>query len=603
MQAVLRVMGGVTCVLACLALVSCAQAPGKAAGLQTYRAPAHVPATEPAMNPYLAQTYNNQGHWNDAATDSTEIAVPRGFYEVTPGSWDLVPNETIGIPFYNDLVQGREVYWFWAGLTMRKLHRVEGRFVEIDRVAVPMDLPGYRGVSPHERVQQAAAVRRFLDAGDERGLLDYLRAQPNRLMSAVEDQVRQGFLYALLTRDHAFIGSNARGLIRIDQADPSDPYSRMLPPRQVTLPDALFDDERAKRHTIFPTDTVFGLSMSFNGYLVVNTIGGRIITFDRKTLQVIDVFTAPDADEVFTNSFATSPECEGGAVYVASNRRMYRLVVTADGRIRSDAAAGGWQATYDRGIRLPVGKIADGTGATPTLMGFGPDEDKLVVITDGARKMRLVAFWRDGIPADFKPRPGLDPRIADQIEVGMGQGVDVVQSEQSVVAYGPYAFVINNIPVGPTKPYLGPGAYYRGLLIGATRPPSAGGAMYRWERSRRAWAPLWVRPDVGILATVPMISGGSRMVIVDGYLAGRLNEAFHLGMDLDTGKTVMSIATGSDPIFNGTYTGLKIDRDGSLMYTMMFGLVRFHVSRMRKVPGPPESISIPSASPAGVRRP
>jgi hypothetical protein len=107
-------------------------------------------------------------------------------------------------------VQGREVYWFWAGLTMRKLHRAEGRFVEIDRVAVPMDLPGYRGVSPHERVQQAAGVRRFLDAGDERGLLDYLRAQPNRLMSAVEDQVRHGFLYALLTRDHAFIGSNAR---------------------------------------------------------------------------------------------------------------------------------------------------------------------------------------------------------------------------------------------------------------------------------------------------------------------------------------------------------------------------------------------------------
>jgi hypothetical protein len=265
---------------------------------------------------------------------------------------------------------------------------------------------------------------------------------------------------------------------------------------------------------------------------------------------------------------------------------MYRLVVGADGRFRSDAAAGGWQATYDRGIRLPVGKIADGTGATPTLMGFGPDEDKLVVITDGAKKMRLVAFWRDGIPADFKPRPGLDPRIVDQVEVEMGPGVDVVQSEQSVVAYGPYAFVINNIPVGPPKPYLGPGAYYRGLLIGATRPPSAGGAMFKWDTTRRAWQPRWVRNDVGILATVPMISGGSRMVIVDGYLAGRLNEAFHLGMDLDTGETVMSIATGSDPIFNGTYTGLKIDRDGSLMYTMMFGLVRFDVSRMRRVSSP-----------------
>jgi hypothetical protein len=546
------------------------------------------PNTQPPMNPYLARTYNNQGHWNDACTDSTEIAVPRGFYEVTPGSWDLVPNETIGIPFYNDVVQGKEVYWFWAGLTMRKLHRVEGRFVEIDRVAVPMDLPGYRAVSPHERVQQAAAVRKFLDAGDEPGLLAYLRAQPNRLMQAVEDQVRHGFLYAMLTRDHAFIGSNARGLIRIDQADPADPYSRMLPPRQVTLPDALFDDERAKRHTIFPTDTVFGLSMSFNGHLVANTIGGRIITLDRNTLQVIDVYTAQDADEVFTNSFATSDEVAGGAIYVASNRRMYRLVVTSDGKIRSDAASGAWQAEYDRGNRLPVGKIADGTGATPTLMGFGPDEDKLVVITDGAKKMRLVAFWRDGVPRDWKPRQvGLDPRIVDQIEVDMGPGVDVVQSEQSVVVYGPYAFVINNIPVGPPKPYLGPGAYYRGLLIGATRPPSAGAAMYRWNAARRAWDAKWVRQDVGILATVPMISGGSRMVIVDGYLAGRLNEAFHLGMDLDTGETVMSIATGSDPTFNGTYTGLKIDRDGSLMYTMMFGLVRFDVSRMRHLPGPP----------------
>jgi hypothetical protein len=560
--------------------------PARAASKRIAAQAAGVP--QPATNPYLAQTYNNQGHWNDACTDSTEIAVPRGFYEVTPGSWELVPNETMGIPFYNDLVQGKEVYWFWAGLTMRKLHRVEGHFVEIDRVAVPMDLPGYRGVSPHERVQQAGAVRRFLDAGDEAGLLAYLRAQPNRLMQAVEDQVRHGLLYALLTREHGFIGATARGLIRIDQADPSDPYSRMLAPKQVALPDALFEDERAKRNTIFPTDTVFGLGMSFNGYLVANTIGGRIITLDRNTLQVIDVYTAQDADEVFTNSFATSAEVDGGAVYVASNRRMYRLVVTRDGRIRSDAASGGWQATYDRGIRMPVAKIADGTGSTPTLMGFGPDEDKLVVITDGAKNMRLVAFWRDGIPRGWTPRqPGLDARIADQIEVDMGGGVEFVQSEQSVVAYGPYAFVINNIPVAP-RPYLGPGAYYRGLLTGATRPPSAGAAMYRWDATRHAWALRWVRRDVGVLGTVPMISGGSRMVIVDGYLEGRLNEAFHLGMDLDSGQTVMAIASGSDPIFNGSYTGLKVDRDGSLMYTMMFGLVRFDVSRMRRLPGPPQ---------------
>ena len=32
-------------------------------------------------------------------------------------------------------------------------------------------------------------------------------------------------------------------------------------------------------------------------------------------------------------------------------------------------------------------------------MGFDKDEDKLVVITDGADHMKIVAFWRDAIPA------------------------------------------------------------------------------------------------------------------------------------------------------------------------------------------------------------
>ena len=58
---------------------------------------------------------------------------------------------------------------------------------------------------------------------------------------------------------------------------------------------------------------------------------------------------------------------------------------------------------------MPAPKLGDGTGSTPTLMGFGPDEDKLVVITDGARKMRLVAFWRDQVQADQGDRGDQKP--------------------------------------------------------------------------------------------------------------------------------------------------------------------------------------------------
>jgi hypothetical protein len=545
-------------------------------------------AAMPAQNPFLAAEHNNQSHWNDAATDSTEAATPLGHYRMTRRGWRMEPNDALGIPAYSAIVDGREMHWFFSGTALRKLIRTsQGRFIEVSRQSVAQNLAGYRAVSASQRVAQARAVQTYLRRGDEAGLAAYLERQPNRLLSAVEDQVAQGVLYSLFTREHAFIGANARGLVRIDNTDPADPTSPLARPIQVSLPAALFDDEKVRKLTIFATDSVFGLGMTFNGYLVVNTVGGRVVTLDRKSLEVRDVYTVSDAGEVFTNSFAASEVAAGGAVYVASNRRMYRLVVDAAGTIKDDAQSGAWSAAYDSGVRLPVGKIADGTGSTPTLIGFGPGEDRLVVITDGARKMRLVAFWRDEIPTNAQTGAGFaSDRIVDQIEVDLGPEIPVVQSEQSVVVYGRNALVINAIPESRQAPPPGRGAYLRGLLAGATRPLPRGVAMFSWDGASRRWAKSWSRLDVNTIATVPMISGASRMAIVSGGFDGRLRDAYHIGLDLDTGKVVMSIATGDDPIFNGAFTGIKSDRDGSLMYTTMFGLVRFDTQRMRRVAAP-----------------
>ncbi|MFZ8985881.1 MAG: hypothetical protein ACO21O_03520 [Steroidobacteraceae bacterium] len=542
---------------------------------------------EPATNPFLAAEYNNQSHWNDAATDSTEIAVPRGHYRVTPGSYDWIPSEALGIPAYSAMVAGREVHWFFAGSSLRKFVRGGEWLQEVDRRSIRQGLREGPWPSDALRAEQLEALRERIAARDEQAVIDYLLAQPNRLVSAVEDQVAQGVLYSLLTADHGFIGANARGLLRIDQEDPADPLSRLREPLQVDLPDALFDDERVRTHTIFQSDAVFGLGMTFNGFLVINTLGGSIATLDRQSLQLIDVHRAGDLDEVFTNSFATSPETGGGAVYVASNRRLYRLVVAADGQIQADAAAGAWEAAYDRGERLPMGKIADGTGATPTLMGFGPGEDELVVLTDGSRKMKLVAFWRNQIPADAKPPEGAASyRIADQVEVDLGAEFDLVQSEQSVVTHGRHAFVLNALPVQRPSPLPVKGSYARGLLAGFTRPLPRGIAMFRWDDEAHRWQSLRQRSDVATVATVPMISGGSRMVIVNGTFGERLGELYHLGFNLDDGQLVMSIASGADPLFNGVFTGIKCDRDGSLMYTTLFGLLRMDVERMEQVPSP-----------------
>jgi len=538
----------------------------------------------PPSNPYLAQSYNNQTHWNDGASDSTDIAVARGSFKVTPDSYRVVPNESASLIQYYDSVNGADVYWFWAGFSLRKLKIDDDLHIsEIARVDLPVTLPNYQPVTPQQRLEQAEQTRKYLEARDEEGLLKYMQGQPNRMLSATTDQVLGGAIYSLLTRDNAFIGASGRRVFRIDQNDPKDANSGMTLSREAQLPEALFNDAKVKAALGMPTDVTFGMGMTSNGFLVINTLGGTVATLDRNSLALIDSYRLESADELFLNSFATGPELDGGAVYVASNQNMYRLAVDAQGKIHADEGSGAWKAAYDRGVRFDSVKIADGTGATPTLMGFGADDDKLVVITDGARKMRMVAFWRDGIPAGWKQKPGtLSARIADQKEVDIGPGIDTVQSEQSVAVYGKYAFVVNNIPA-QAKPTPVKSNYYVTLLNGVTRPMPQGVAMLKWDSDKDAWSQQWARSDVSSISVVPMISGGSRMAIINGFYAQHPGEGYHIGMDLDTGKTKLEIASGSNPLFNGMYAPVKVDRQGRLMYGMAFGLVLMDTSRMEKV--------------------
>ena len=139
---------------------------------------------------------------------------------------------------------------------------------------------------------------------------------------------------------------------------------------------------------------------------------------------------------------------EKNGIYVASNTIMRKLVWT--GTTLSDKESdGAWSSPYDYSVQPPIIKVSNGTGSTPTLMGFGNDPDKLVVITDGAKQMKLVAFWRDQIPEGFVQKAGTaSRRIAGQIKATCGFTTlpEWIQSEQSVVVSGYGAFVVNNIP-------------------------------------------------------------------------------------------------------------------------------------------------------------
>ena len=151
----------------------------------------------------------------------------------------------------------------------------------------------------------------------------------------------------------------------------------------------------------------------------------------------------------------------------------------------------------------------------PYPLGFGDDEDKLVVITDGAKRMKLIAFWRDEIPSDAKEVVAGNPRIADAFEVtcGLPRETEWVQSEQSVVCAGYGAFVVNNILSG-TK--ATGDKVVDVLAIGPLIDSPQGVERLRWNTTDNCWESVWSRGDISSSSMIPSVSTASEMVFVNG---------------------------------------------------------------------------------------
>lgn len=219
----------------------------------------------------------------------------------------------------------------------------------------------------------------------------------------------------------------------------------------------------------------------------------------------------------------------------------------------------------------PIIKVGIGTGSTPTLMGFGDDEDKLVVITDGAKQINLVAFWRDKIPEGSQ-------RIADQIPVtcGLPTETEWIQSEQSVVVYGYEAFVVNNIPetVDPDLTYQGMNKILQVSLMGPAYETSYGAERFQWNMETNSWSSVWTRSDVSSTSMVPIYSQHSNMAIINGYQSPNGWEV--LGLDWDTGETVHQTIFGDVNFGNGAYAILQYLDNDDLLFNSFSGPIRIH---------------------------
>ncbi len=496
------------------------------------------------FNPYLASDLYSITHFNSAQTD----AFP---YNVKTGSWDIDPEKCKGIssgPVNLMTLASADPDYMWA-MSSDRVSYVRISDGAFDKVA-EAELPNIKKKSVEEL--------RSLVQTDYKSV-DELTENAKAILGPVPQVAMANGNYVICDRDN-YVYTNARTVIcRYRLKNPSNPAEGIVLDSQLDMAPYMKN-----------TQKLVGMVMTYDGYLVV-VAGNGIAIVDREMKnQPIIKFIPEDQD--ISNSVAVD---EHNGIYVASGSKtdggkgMMNKFVWKEGRISDDEADGAWMAEYDGGPAAPAIKMGHGTGSTPTLMGFGDSEDRLVVITDGAQKMKIVAFWRDDIPEGIVHEDPDNPRIAGTLEISCGhpESAEWIQSEQSVVVAGYGAFVVNNVIPSSAKDKI------VGILsIGPLVDSPCGVERVQWNVEKNEWKSVWTRPDVSSISMIPSVSTASNMVFVNGYYK---TEGWDVsGLDWNTGATLHRVRFGKNNRGNGAYAVLQYLEDGDLLFNSVSGAFR-----------------------------
>ena len=302
--------------------------------------------------------------------------------------------------------------------------------------------------------------------------------------------------------------------------------------------------------------------MTYDGYLAAAAPGAAVV-LDRD-LNVKSYVTF--SDEAVDNSIAVD---EKNGIYVVTSKRMLRLVWTGS-KLSTDEKDGAWASPYESigDKALALGSISRGSGTTPTLMGFGDDPDKLVVISDAAEGgTNLVAFWREEIPADFKQKPGtLSRRIADQIRIDISKLT--IEPSPNVLGYG--VAVINGSYPEPVPGVPGaPNAF----TAGVTRRAPVGVQKFVWNSKEHKFEKAWTNNDIDNSdIMVPVVSAATGLM----YCANKSDGDYeYVGVDWNDGKIKQRWQFPDDSRVWNAFGGITtILEDGGLMIGGAFAVKR-----------------------------
>lgn len=344
-------------------------------------------------------------------------------------------------------------------------------------------------------------------------------------------------------------------IYRIEDVNPNDPYSKLK--RSATynfgtigLNRVYFSNIAYDGNIIFTSD-----NDTDKGYATVG-----VLSPDLKLIDTLHY--ALSSDEM--NSHNSNPVDENNNFYVLTNKRL--ICFAWNGKDLSLS----WSAWYDFVGDGPKGKFANGSGTTPTLIGWGEGNDKLLVMADGHAHNNLVAFWRE-IPKNWTPKPGMDPRFADSIRIPLAEKFsELYQSiENSPCALG-YDIGVQQC---------------NGFLKYSCTDHLNGVQKIRWDTTKNELSVVWVNSEIN-MNSVLTVSAGSNIV----YGSGMEDDCnyYYYGIDWTTGKTVirkklgpvdrLAVTLNKDTFFDGGDQNI-IDEKGNIFYSGGSSLVKIGVVR------------------------
>jgi hypothetical protein len=526
------------------------------AGLVAMASAASAAENMPTANPYLHNSFNPISHENPAQTDAVDIS--SGTKGRTLGTGDakvLYTDIEASHHILKNIGNKQVAYFSGAGTSISKVDVTGENFELIHRTMLPglekleQNLtPGIKALLKKVDAAQATLDEKAIlaltdDAAKVGFTLDNLTNATYKMID------KDGFLYTIM---------GAGTLLKYTDDNKFEAPLRLV--KKADLRDSLPKDVAKD------VSRIIGIGMTYDGNLAV-VAPGVIAVLDRD-FKLLDMLPIPG--EAVDNSIALDKT----GIYLVTSKRMLKAAWNGK-KLSIDEKDGGWSAGYnnmDPKVAIAKGAISRGSGTTPALMGFGDDEDKLVIIADADEKgTNLVAYWRDKIPSDFKQIPGTKSRrIAGQISIK----ISFLTIEPSPNVLGYEVAVLNTSYPEPVKA----SPWGNALLSGLTRKPPLGVEKFIWNPKENSFERSWTNyqidnSDIG----VGIISVPNRMLYTVHRDAGK---GVLVGIDWDTGIIKATWRMPTDSAVWGSYGNIiSFAEDGDMLAGGLFGIKRWNIGQ------------------------